>query len=107
MKPEDLSFRAYGLLVYLWQTLDEKPFKAEDIPLYGTTRMAVDKAIRELVAGGYIKQAPQGRNKKGQYRKPKYQIKPRTTIQLGMWLERKDPDYEDEEDPQFLCQLLD
>lgn len=92
MKPDNLSFKAYGLLIYIWQVFEEKPFYVEDVSLNGCSRMEVDKGMRELYERHYVKKYPQGRNKKGRYQKPRYQLNKASNVMLGLYIEKRSPD---------------
>lgn len=76
MKPIELSFGAYGLLVYIENTFNDNLFLLNSLMSVGETPTSIRRLITELIDRGYLERLPQSHTPKtGYWSKASYRLK--------------------------------
>jgi hypothetical protein len=61
MKPIELSFGAYGLLVHIESRFDDSSFHLDSLISVGEIPTSIRRLITELIDRGHLEQLPQSR----------------------------------------------
>jgi hypothetical protein len=76
MKPIELSFGAYGLLVYIENTFSDTTFILSSLYSVGETPTSIRRLIAELIDRDYLERLPQFHTKEtGYWSKASYRLK--------------------------------